>query len=130
MPRDDLMPVRLLEQARGGDEAARGGLLELYRNYLRLVARSLISTLVYHVRSGETPVVDPIFRIGGLEGASETMSLAVFQKKRLPAFYRDTIWVEEKSHDVFGGHELCRAGHPRSRRNPCAPCSRRGRRPG
>lgn len=44
MPRDDLMPVRLLEQARGGDEAARGELLELYRNYLRLVARALIST--------------------------------------------------------------------------------------
>ena len=44
MPRDDLMPVRLLEQARGGDAAALGRLLELYRNYLRLVARSLIGT--------------------------------------------------------------------------------------
>ena len=42
MSRDDVMPGRLLEQARGGDEAARGELLELYRNYLRLVARSLI----------------------------------------------------------------------------------------
>jgi RNA polymerase sigma-70 factor (ECF subfamily) len=41
--RDQAMPVLLLEQARGGDEAALGQLLELYRNYLRLVARSLIS---------------------------------------------------------------------------------------
>jgi RNA polymerase sigma-70 factor, ECF subfamily len=38
------MPGRLLEQARAGDAIARGELLELYRNYLRLVARSLIST--------------------------------------------------------------------------------------
>jgi RNA polymerase sigma-70 factor (ECF subfamily) len=41
--RDQAMPVLLLEQARGGDVAALGQLLELYRNYLRLVARSLIS---------------------------------------------------------------------------------------
>jgi RNA polymerase sigma-70 factor (ECF subfamily) len=37
------MPGLLLEQARGGNENALGQLLELYRNYLRLVARSLIS---------------------------------------------------------------------------------------
>jgi RNA polymerase sigma-70 factor (ECF subfamily) len=41
--RDDVMPGLLLEQARGGNESALGQLLELYRNYLRLVARSLIS---------------------------------------------------------------------------------------
>jgi RNA polymerase sigma-70 factor (ECF subfamily) len=40
---DDVMPGRLLEQARSGNENALGQLLELYRNYLRLVARSLIS---------------------------------------------------------------------------------------
>ena len=38
----EMTPERLLEQARGGDEAARGQLLELYRNYLRLQARSLL----------------------------------------------------------------------------------------
>jgi RNA polymerase sigma-70 factor (ECF subfamily) len=37
------MPGLLLEQARGGNENALGQLLELYRNYLRLVARSLTS---------------------------------------------------------------------------------------
>jgi len=42
--RDEVMPVVLLEQARGGSEVALGELLELYRNYLRLVARSLISS--------------------------------------------------------------------------------------
>src|SRR5579883_2066337 len=35
-------PERLIAQARCGDDAAQGRLLELYRNYLRLVARSLI----------------------------------------------------------------------------------------
>src|SRR5215468_8039016 len=39
----DATPESLLAQARGGDDAARGQLLELYRNYLRLMARSLIS---------------------------------------------------------------------------------------
>jgi RNA polymerase sigma-70 factor (ECF subfamily) len=37
------MPELLLDQARAGDETARGRLLELYRNYLRLLARALIS---------------------------------------------------------------------------------------
>jgi RNA polymerase sigma-70 factor, ECF subfamily len=38
----DVIPERLLEQVRDGDEAALGRLLELYRNYLRLIAGSLI----------------------------------------------------------------------------------------
>ena len=37
------MSESLLHQARAGDEAARGRLLELYRNYLRFMARALIS---------------------------------------------------------------------------------------
>jgi RNA polymerase sigma-70 factor (ECF subfamily) len=43
MPLHDAVPELLLEQTRAGDEAARGRLLELYRNYLRLMARTLIS---------------------------------------------------------------------------------------
>ena len=35
-------PEILLQQARAGDDAARGLLLELYRNYLRVLARALI----------------------------------------------------------------------------------------
>jgi RNA polymerase sigma-70 factor, ECF subfamily len=42
MMRDESWPDRLIEEAHRGDDAARGRLLELYRNYLRLVARSLI----------------------------------------------------------------------------------------
>ena len=36
------MPELLLEQTRAGDEQARGRLLDLYRNYLRLMARTMI----------------------------------------------------------------------------------------
>jgi RNA polymerase sigma-70 factor (ECF subfamily) len=39
----DANPELLLGRARAGDDAARGRLLELYRNYLRLMARTLIS---------------------------------------------------------------------------------------
>jgi len=35
-------PDRLITRARGGDKVALGALLEIYRNYLRLVARSMI----------------------------------------------------------------------------------------
>jgi RNA polymerase sigma-70 factor, ECF subfamily len=43
MSSPDAIPDLLLTRARAGDAAARGQLLELYRNYLRLMARSLIS---------------------------------------------------------------------------------------
>ena len=36
------IPDRLLAQARAGDAAALGQLFELYRNYLRLIARSML----------------------------------------------------------------------------------------
>ena len=42
MMRDEAWPDRLIEEARRRDDAARRRLLELYRNYLRLAARSLI----------------------------------------------------------------------------------------
>jgi RNA polymerase sigma-70 factor (ECF subfamily) len=43
IPYPDARPEDLLDRARAGDQAAQGRLLELYRNYLRLMARSLIS---------------------------------------------------------------------------------------
>jgi RNA polymerase sigma-70 factor (ECF subfamily) len=43
MSAPEAMPELLLERARAGDATARGHLLELYRNYLRLMARALIS---------------------------------------------------------------------------------------
>ncbi len=41
MPTSDKSPEQLLKFARAGDGPARGRLLDLYRNYLRLMARSL-----------------------------------------------------------------------------------------
>ena len=37
-----MTPEVLLQRARDGDDAARGRLLELYRNYLRILARAMI----------------------------------------------------------------------------------------
>jgi RNA polymerase sigma-70 factor, ECF subfamily len=42
MPHPDAIPEFLLSQARAGDSAALGQLFELYRNYLRLIARPMI----------------------------------------------------------------------------------------
>jgi RNA polymerase sigma-70 factor (ECF subfamily) len=42
MNRDDPTLERLIARARAGDAEALGRLLELYRNYLRLIARALI----------------------------------------------------------------------------------------
>jgi RNA polymerase sigma-70 factor (ECF subfamily) len=42
MPEPDAIPEFLLAQARVGDTAALGQLFELYRNYLRLIARPMI----------------------------------------------------------------------------------------
>src|SRR6478672_7659060 len=38
-PANDVDPDRLIQEARDGNETALGRLLELYRNYLRLLAR-------------------------------------------------------------------------------------------
>ncbi len=43
MPKPESVAESLLQQACSGDDAARGRLLELYRNYLRLMARTLIN---------------------------------------------------------------------------------------
>ncbi len=42
MSQADAIPELLLSQARAGDAAALGQLFELYRNYLRLIARSML----------------------------------------------------------------------------------------
>ena len=41
-PPIDVNPETLLNPARAGDEQAQGRVLELHRNYLRLLARSLV----------------------------------------------------------------------------------------
>jgi RNA polymerase sigma-70 factor (ECF subfamily) len=44
LPRSDNTPEGLLARARSGDQEALGQLLQLYRNYLRLQARTLIDS--------------------------------------------------------------------------------------
>jgi RNA polymerase sigma-70 factor (ECF subfamily) len=53
-------PQALLQRARGGDQAALGQLLELYRNYLRLQARTLIGSAL-RVRLGPSDLVQETF---------------------------------------------------------------------
>jgi RNA polymerase sigma-70 factor (ECF subfamily) len=54
------IPHLLLARARAGDETARGRLLEMYRNYLRLMARSLIGQAL-RVRLDASDLVQETF---------------------------------------------------------------------
>ena len=56
----DAIPEHLLELARAGDDDALGRLLELYRNYLRLVARILIGQTL-RVRLDASDLVQETF---------------------------------------------------------------------
>jgi RNA polymerase sigma-70 factor, ECF subfamily len=60
------MPDLLMAQARAGDEAALGRLLELYRNYLWLVARALIGQAL-RVRLDASDLVQETFLKAGRE---------------------------------------------------------------
>jgi RNA polymerase sigma-70 factor (ECF subfamily) len=60
MPTPDAIPERLLERIRDGDGAALGRLLELYRNYLRVIARSLIGQAL-RVRLDASDLVQETF---------------------------------------------------------------------
>jgi RNA polymerase sigma-70 factor, ECF subfamily len=65
----------LIAQARGGDPAALGRLLELYRNYLKLVARSLIGAAL-RVKLEPSDLVQETFLkahrdFAGFEGRGE-----------------------------------------------------------
>jgi RNA polymerase sigma-70 factor (ECF subfamily) len=68
-------PDRLIDAARGGDAAALGRLLELYRNYLKLVARSLIGSAL-RVKLEPSDLVQETFLkahrdFAGFEGRGE-----------------------------------------------------------
>ena len=72
------VPDRLMAQARRGDQAALGKLLELYRNYLRLVARSLIGVAL-KVKVEPSDLVQETFlkahqEFGGFRGGNESSS--------------------------------------------------------
>jgi RNA polymerase sigma-70 factor (ECF subfamily) len=75
MPETDCLPEALVARARAGDEQARGRLLELYRNYLRFMARALISQPL-QARLDASDLVQETFlkayrEFGGFLGTSE-----------------------------------------------------------
>jgi RNA polymerase sigma-70 factor (ECF subfamily) len=76
----EMTPERLIVQARSGDPAALGRLLELYRNYLRLVARSLIGAAL-RVKLEPSDLIQETFlkahrEFGGFRGQDEHQLVA------------------------------------------------------
>src|SRR5271165_6970503 len=60
MTQSEMLPELLLTQARAGDVPALGRLLELYRNYLRVVARAMIGQAL-RVRLDASDLVQETF---------------------------------------------------------------------
>jgi RNA polymerase sigma-70 factor (ECF subfamily) len=79
-------PEALLQQARGGDPAALGQLLELYRNYLRLQARTLIGSAL-RVRLDPSDLVQETF----LEAARDFARFAGSTEGELVAWLRQVL---------------------------------------
>jgi RNA polymerase sigma-70 factor (ECF subfamily) len=86
VPHDDAIPELLLAHARGGDEAALGRLLELYRNYLRLVARALIGQAL-RVRLDASDLVQETF----LKAAREFSHFLGSTEPELTAWLRQIL---------------------------------------
>ena len=121
--RDDVMPGLLLEQARGGNDVALGALLELYRNYLRLVARSLISSAL-RVKLEPSDLVQETF----LKAHREFTQFAGRSEPELVAWLR-RILVRSLANQVKHHRRQVRDHRARSRWNnfSIAPASRSSR---
>src|SRR5690349_9880962 len=83
LPNADDSPERLLEQARAGCTDAQGRLLELYRNYLRLLARTQID-LALRVRLDASDLVQETL----LEAHRDFRHFAGTTEKELLAWLR------------------------------------------
>jgi RNA polymerase sigma-70 factor (ECF subfamily) len=84
--RSDELPEALLGSARAGDQAALGRLLELYRNYLRLQARTLIGRTL-QVRLDPSDLVQETF----LEAARDFARFAGGTEAELIAWLRQIL---------------------------------------
>ena len=121
--RDDVLPGRLLEQARRGDDAALGQLLELYRNYLRLVARSLISAAL-RVKLEPSDLVQETF----LKAHREFAQFAGRSEPELVAWLRQIlvgVWPTRSS--TTAARCATTSGRSRWRSSSIAPASRSSR---
>jgi RNA polymerase sigma-70 factor (ECF subfamily) len=83
LPNPDETPDFLLHRARAGDSAALGRLLELYRNYLRLLARTLIGSAL-RVRLESSDLVQETF----LEAHRDWLHFAGTTEGELTAWLR------------------------------------------
>ncbi len=101
MPPSDPILDALLAQARAGDQPALGRLLELYRNYLRLLARSLIRQPL-QVRLDASDLVQETF----LKASREFAQFAGSGEKELAAWLRQilvrTLANQAKHHHARG----------------------------
>jgi RNA polymerase sigma-70 factor (ECF subfamily) len=87
-------PDQLLKSARAGDAAAQGQLMELYRNYLRLMSRSLIGQAL-RVRLDPSDLVQETF----LKAHREFASFKGMAEHQLVAWLR-TILVRSLADQV------------------------------
>ncbi len=132
----EAIPDQLIAQARGGDEAALGILLELYRNYLRLVARSLIGVAL-RVKLEPSDVVQETFlkahqEFGGFRGQDERQLIA-WLRRILTSTLADQDSPGRRNRGSWSLPCLARfpLGHARQHQPPGAPRpnSRRSRDP-
>ena len=100
IPSDPILDL-LLAQARAGDTLALGRLLELYRNYLRLLARSLIRPPL-QVRLDASDLVQETF----LKAHREFAQFAGSGERELVAWLRQilirTLANQAKHHRAWG----------------------------
>jgi RNA polymerase sigma-70 factor, ECF subfamily len=86
MSQADAIPERLLAQARAGDAAALGQLFELYRNYLRLIARSMLDNAL-RLQLDASDLVQETF----LKGHRQFASFAGRDEPQLIAWLRQIL---------------------------------------
>jgi RNA polymerase sigma-70 factor (ECF subfamily) len=87
-------PEMLIQRARAGDDIALGRLLELYRNYLRLVARSVIGRTL-RLRLDPSDLVQETFLVAHREfpgfAGSEEPELAAWLRRILVRNLTDQV---------------------------------------
>ncbi len=100
----DANPDVLIAQARGGDEAALGTLLELYRNYLRLVARPLMGVAL-RVKLEPSDLIQETFlkahrEFAGFAGSGEREFVAWLRRILARTLADEVKYLRRKGRDL------------------------------